>query len=116
MLRRLAWLVSVPVVLIIISFAASNRAPVTLTLWPLPFSFDIPLYLTILPAFALGFVLGGSALWFSVLGRLWRGRRAQRKAEKLHAQLEQERTQAAARGVSAELPGPASRMTLPPAG
>lgn len=114
MLRRLAWLVSLPVILVIISFAASNRAPVTLKLWPLPFSFDVPLYLTILPAFALGFVVGGSALWFSVLGRLWRGRRAQRKAEKLNAELEKERTQAAARGQAAELPGPASQASLPP--
>jgi uncharacterized integral membrane protein len=114
-LRRLAWLVSLPVILVIISFAASNREPIALQLWPLPFSLDVPLYLAVLSAFAVGFVVGGSALWFSVLGRLWRGRRAQRKADKLHSELEKERTLAATNKVAPRLGGPAEQASLPPA-
>jgi uncharacterized integral membrane protein len=74
----LRWVVAVPLLLIMISFALSNRDPVTLWLFPFgELPFDVPLSLAILAAMGFGFVLGGLRLW----GQALRHRRAARKAE-----------------------------------
>jgi uncharacterized integral membrane protein len=62
------------------SFAVSNRTPVAVSLWPLPFEASLPLGTTLLSALAVGIVLGTALMSLSRL-RLWfRARRNERKA------------------------------------
>jgi uncharacterized integral membrane protein len=103
----LRWVVAVPLLLIMISFALSNRDPVTLWLFPFgELPFDVPLSLAILAAMGLGFVLGGLRLW----GQALRHRRAARKAEDAMRLLEakhqalQARLSSAPRSVIAPAP------------
>jgi len=46
--RYIAWIVTIPFALLLLSFAISNRELVTLGLWPLPFRIDAPVYLVAL--------------------------------------------------------------------
>ena len=67
-MRHLSWIITIPVALVVISFAASNREAVTLGLWPLTAELSAPLYLPVLLAVLLGFLAGGLTAWFSAHG------------------------------------------------
>ena len=41
-MRYLSWIITIPIALVIVSFAVSNRGPVDLALWPLPFEITVP--------------------------------------------------------------------------
>lgn len=62
-LRYLSWIITIPIAALAISFAVSNRDSVVLTIWPLPFSIAVPLYLAVLGTFVLGFLVGGVVAW-----------------------------------------------------
>lgn len=69
-LGRLAFrLAAVPLALLTVLFAVDNRQPVTVGLWPLPWSVDMPLSLAVLGALAVGLVAGIAAGWASRLCR-----------------------------------------------
>lgn len=65
-LFRLAF---IPVALAVVVFALANRQLVTIDLWPLPFAVDLPVYLAVLGALALGLLVGGSVQRVSGAGR-----------------------------------------------
>jgi uncharacterized integral membrane protein len=101
----LHWLVTGPVILVLVVFAVSNRASVTVTLWPLPFSLDAALYLVVLLAALVGFLVGELVAW--VNGRFWR-RDARAKARRIEA-LERELA-----ATQAQLaPAPPPRLPVP---
>lgn len=79
-MRSLTWLLTLPLTLIVVSFAVSNLVGVEIGLWPLPWRLEVPAFLLVLGAFLFGFVCGGAVMW-------WSGRR-QRRA------VRQERTRA----------------------
>jgi putative membrane protein len=71
----------------------SNRGPVDLALWPLPFEITVPLYVAVLTTLVLGFLAGGLVAWgadrrYRVAARV-RGR----KAAQLERDLAREREQ-----------------------
>ena len=68
-LRFPGWLIGIPFALLIALFAVSNRLVVPLALWPLPDTLDAPLYLVVLLALLVGFVVGAAAAILSALGR-----------------------------------------------
>lgn len=68
-LRFPGWLIGIPFALVIALFAVSNRIVVPLALWPLPDTLDAPIYLVVLIALFVGFVLGAAAAILSALGR-----------------------------------------------
>jgi lipopolysaccharide assembly protein A len=80
--RYIAWIVTVPFALLLLSFAISNRELVTLGLWPLPFRIDAPVYLVALLPLLFGVVIGGLVLWF---GRFATGLRMRRLETRLAA-------------------------------
>lgn len=81
MLRILSWIVGIPVAAAIVAFAVANRGSVKLSLLPLPFEIELPLYLVVLGALAGGLILGGLIAWISA-GRLrHRARQSAREAE-----------------------------------
>jgi lipopolysaccharide assembly protein A len=71
-MRVIFWAVMLVAVLLLIPFAVSNRAIVSLGLWPLPFVVDLPLYLLALSLSLAGFVVGAATAWIG-------GRRARRE-------------------------------------
>ena len=92
-MRYLSWIITIPIALVIVSFAVSNRDPVDLALWPLPFEITVPLYVAVLTALVLGFLAGGLVAWgadrrYRVAARV-RGR----KASQLERELAREREQ-----------------------
>ncbi|MBF0094188.1 MAG: LapA family protein [Alphaproteobacteria bacterium] len=62
-MKILAWLTGAPLAIIAVAFSVANRDAVRLDLWPLPFSVDIPVYVTVLGSVAFGTVLGWMASW-----------------------------------------------------
>lgn len=65
-MKLLQFLFSCLLIAITVLFAVSNRQIVTMTLWPLPFAFDMSLSFIVIAFALLFFVLGGMYAW--VLG------------------------------------------------
>ncbi|PWC30984.1 LapA family protein [Azospirillum sp. TSO35-2] len=121
-MRHLSWIVTLPVALVAILFAISNRGVVTLSLWPLPFTLDAPVYLATLAALVLGFVAGGFVVWNSQRRHRSRARRESRRVLVLERELKEAQARAAAaekrlaeatRPASGPLPGPVSGLPVP---
>ncbi len=79
-LRYLSLIVTIPLGIIVISFAVSNRDLVALRLWPLPFEVEMQLFLPVLGALLVGFVTGGTIAW-------WSGGRTRRLARRQSSRL-----------------------------
>ena len=92
-MRYLSWIITIPIALVIVSFAVSNRDPVDLALWPLPFEVTVPQYVATLVALVLGFLAGGFVAWSA--GHRYRvaARVRGRKASQLERELTREREQ-----------------------
>ncbi len=97
-MRYLSWIVTLPIALVAVLFAVSNRDGVTLSLWPLPFTLDAPLYLAALLALLAGFLAGGFVVWNS---QRRHRRRARRESNRVLF-LEREVKEAHARAAAAE--------------
>ena len=59
-MKALFWVIATPLVIIATSFAASNRNTVEVSVWPLPFIWDAPVYVVALGALGLQFALRAS--------------------------------------------------------
>lgn len=81
---RLSLLITLPLTIVFVVFAISNRASATISLWPLPIAIDLPLFLLVLAPLALGLFSGLLWLW----APLALARRRARKAEERVAALE----------------------------
>ncbi|MBI2256308.1 MAG: LapA family protein [Proteobacteria bacterium] len=64
-MNRFAWIVTVPIALLVILFALMNRQEVSLSLWPFPWDVTAPLFLFTLGAVVFGFFFGALATWLS---------------------------------------------------
>ena len=62
-MRVLYWIIAIPIAVLIAVFAVSNRAAVTLSLWPLPFELELPLFLPIMVALLIGLGIGLAYEW-----------------------------------------------------
>lgn len=80
-------LIAAPLLLILVLFALSNRAPVELHLWPTDLAVVLPLSFAVLGAMAVAFIAGALVLWLSVLAARHRARRAEHTARLLEAQV-----------------------------
>ncbi|HEV2300001.1 MAG TPA: LapA family protein [Stellaceae bacterium] len=68
-------------------FAVSNREPVTVAFWPVPYRAEVPLYLLIGAPLLLGFLLGEIAAWLGALKWRREVRRRGRQIEALEREL-----------------------------
>ena len=86
-MKAVYWAVILVAAALLIPFALSNRQPVSLGFWPLPFLVDLPLYLLVLSLLLAGFVIGAAATW--IAGRRIRRdlRRRRRRVEALEREL-----------------------------
>jgi uncharacterized integral membrane protein len=65
MLRLLKALIVLPVTAIILVFAVSNRQTASVSLWPLPYEIDTPVFFLALAPLAFGVLAGGIAAWLA---------------------------------------------------
>jgi len=84
--KALRWIAGLVVGVGVVAFAIANRAPVPVSLDPLPFAFEAPLFLVAFAGGVLGFAIGATAVWLA--GHKWR-RLARRRAGRIEA-LERE--------------------------
>jgi putative membrane protein len=80
-------IIAVPVLIVVVLFALSNKAPTEFRLWPTDYSVVLPLSLAVLGAMAVAFIIGAAVLWLSVLAARHRARRAERQVQVLEAQV-----------------------------
>jgi putative membrane protein len=86
-MKLLFWIFVALVATVLALFAVSNRAAVSLGLWPLPFVLELPLYLAILAALLVGFLVGALAAWIGGRQRRREGRQRGRRIAALEREL-----------------------------
>lgn len=88
-MKRLSWIISIPLLIIGVVFAVVNRQDVDVLIWPFGIQLQAPLFLVILLALFLGFLIGGLLAWFSAHAARRREKRQQNeKLRALERQLE----------------------------
>jgi uncharacterized integral membrane protein len=110
-LRRLSWILTLPITVLAVMFALSNSETVTVALWWL-WTADLPLYLLILGSLLLGFLIGAVVAWVSGAARRRRVRaltaQVRAQADEITAlNAELARSSTAGPTVIAALPSPA---------
>ena len=65
MVKLISWIILAPLAIAVVAFSVSNRTPVTVEVWPLPFTWELPLFLVVLAGTFVGFVIAthGSGRW-----------------------------------------------------
>jgi uncharacterized integral membrane protein len=63
--KYLSWIVTLPLIAVAVIFSVNHRHTVEIDLWPLPLAIEPPVYLVVLLAVFIGFLLGGSIDWWS---------------------------------------------------
>jgi lipopolysaccharide assembly protein A len=86
-MRVVYWVAILAIAAVLSVFAASNRDPVSLGLWPLPFLVGTPLYLVVFGALFAGFLAGLFAAWIGGSHRRREFRRCRRRSEALAREL-----------------------------
>jgi len=87
-MRHVSWTVTLPLTVAVVVFALANRGDVTINLWPLPWTVDLPVFLVVLGCLLAGFLAGGAVMWLSAGPRRREGRRAAHEAGRLSRELE----------------------------
>ena len=113
-MRQVSYIVGLILAAILVVFAIDNGAPLTISLWPLPWQATLPGFIALFAALVVGFLVGAVAAWFSGAKTRKRARDlADTNRAQAHQIAEQERRYAASRA-----PAPSSGSTtagvLPP--
>ncbi len=94
-MKHISWLVTLPVTLAVVVFAVSNRTPVEIDLFPMPWHPVLPAYLLVLGSLFLGFLIGGVVAWLAGARQRRRARRLAIEADLLSRELAEARRKAA---------------------
>ncbi|WP_373083819.1 lipopolysaccharide assembly protein LapA domain-containing protein [Sneathiella sp.] len=86
MLKLISWIIFLVVVLIISALSIANRHDVVFSLDPLPFIFDLPLYILLLAAGFIGLLLGSISTWLRGGATRRENRRQRREIAELKGQ------------------------------
>ncbi len=81
----LRWILALPLIVVLVIFALSNRASVPVGF--LGYEVITPISVAILLGAAVFFVLGGLVVWFGELRQRRRARRAERRVKELEAEI-----------------------------
>ncbi|GAA0594376.1 LapA family protein [Caenispirillum bisanense] len=113
-MKVIRWLIGLPLAVVAIVFAVANRDPVTVELWPFPWTATLPLYLLSLGTLAVGMIVGGLLAWASGGRRRAQTRRERKGQERKIQTLEREN--ATLKEETIRLAAPADEQkSLPPA-
>ena len=110
-MRLVYWLIAVPLLVAVPLFAISNLNPVELTIWPLPFVVQVPVFVVALAGLAVGFFAGGIVAWFSAGRARARARSAERAVRTRDIEIEELRRKVQ----EAERANAALQAEVPPA-
>ena len=83
-MRILAWVIAAAVAIVVIAFAVANRGPVEISVAPLPYRLDTPVWALAVGALVVGFLTGALVRWLldhKVRRMARRGRRRTRALE-----------------------------------
>lgn len=83
----LRWITGLIIAVCVTLFAVANRHNITLFLSPFHESFEFPLYLLVLGAMALSFLLGCLMVWFSVVSLTIEKRYHKKEIKELKSRL-----------------------------
>ena len=93
---RLLWIIkTVILVMVAVSFAISNDAMISLSLWPFTQNLEIPIWLFGVGAFVIGGILGAVLMGGQLLAirtKLWRAQSQIKKSDKQAAQASEKDT------------------------
>ena len=64
-MKHLSWFITLPVTLVVVVFAVSNRTPIEIDLFPLPWRPVLPAYLLVLGSMFIGFLIGATSAWLA---------------------------------------------------
>ena len=102
----------IPMAAIVVVFTIANRAPVMIDLWPTPYSFEVPVFATVLAAVFFGFLCGAIVSFVSAGRRRARNRELMRMLENsrreqayLMEQVKKLEATVAAGKTAAQIPG-----------
>ncbi len=82
-MKVLFWIVAIALLFIAGFFAVANRELVEIDLWPVFTKVAMPLYLGLIGALSVGFILGALVAWWSGRTARSRARQATRRADAL---------------------------------
>ena len=86
-LRKLSWIITIPITVVCVVFALANRQSVMVDLWPFAISYEPPLFLLVLGALLVGFLLGVLVTWFAAGRTRDKARRAHYRASDLEREV-----------------------------
>ena len=84
----LTLIITIPLTLFALAFAASNSASVKFGLWPLEQTWDLPLSILALGMLGLGFLCGASFVWIMYQRLRFRHWQHSRKISRLEKELD----------------------------
>ncbi len=105
-MKRLTWILSLPLIIVAVVFSVANREAITLDLWPFALSLSVPLSMALLASLVLGLLIGGLAVWLSAGRTRRRARQARRRVEELEREVARPARERVAPGGAASLPAP----------
>ena len=107
-MRHFLWLLTLPATVVVVIFAVSNHAPVTLDFWPLPLFLDVPVIALIFGCVVAGFFAGAVTMWVSGARRRRQARADRREVGELKREVQrlQQRHIEQTRGADAAAPTP----------
>jgi uncharacterized integral membrane protein len=111
--KILSWLVGLPLAVIVLLFALSNRQGVTVGLWPFEDGIALPLYLIALLPLLAGFLAGVLLAGLKGLKHRRLARAQTRRAADLERQLAAERASSAAAEAPLAPSHPGDRSSTP---
>ena len=85
-MKRLSWIVTLPLMLVLVVFSLANRGEVAVDLWPFNQSLVLPLSWLLLGALFVGLLIGGAVAWLS--GAKVRRRARELRFDKTHLERE----------------------------
>jgi uncharacterized integral membrane protein len=112
--RRLSWIITLPITVLAVLFALSNSDTAKVRMWPLPWVAELPLYLLILGSLLFGFLLGAAVAWISSGARRRRVRALSQQVRAQAAEIGALRHQLPA-GSGSEAVAPAATLAAPSA-
>ena len=86
-LKLFLWFLGLPVAIVAVVFAVSNRNWVTFDLWPLPYQIDAPLFVAVFVGVLTGFLFGATVAWYSGRKRRRLARSFAQETTRLHREL-----------------------------
>lgn len=111
-MKRLTWILVLPLAVVAVIFAVMNRTPAALDLWPLPWQIQAPVFLILLGSLAVGLLAGLLLALFTGGAKRRRLRQYQQANERQAIEIRDLRRQLAdAKRTTAETTAPAT--TLP---